>query len=181
MIDVTSEQAPARLLPAWVQIWERIAASGVQCGLQAILKKGKKYYRAYAYVMLGDEEKRVQSDEYEACDNADPDESRMHRGSLIPEHVGAREMAIQEAAQARQFMTAAMRSPKDMQAIAYDLAQQLWVEAQEYDRVQAIKEQQRLYDVEAVKHFDLWYRGGEVRHGEAAMKRLFSGGKTSKE
>lgn len=174
MIDMPSEApaaAPAQA-PEWLTMWERPSPQGVTCGVQARLSRGKKLYRAFAWVTL-DEVKRLESDTFEACDAADVDESRMRHGSVVPEHVQMHEMALREAEQARALITEKQRSPKDMRAIAHELAEQLWHEANEYNRLADLAEQQRLYDAEAARHFDLWYRGGEVRFGEEAMKRLF--------
>jgi len=157
---------------SWIGLWERPAGVGV-CGVQGARLHNVKYYRAYAEAMVGDELKRVESDVFEACDAADVDETKTRWGSIIAEHVQVREMALAEAEKARALMTERQRSPKDMQAIAYDLAKPLAVEAEAYDIRAAEAERQRIYDAEALAHFNLWFRGGIVRFGEDAMRRLF--------
>ncbi len=157
---------------SWIGLWERQAGVGM-CGVQGARLHNVKYYRAYATAQIGDELKRVESDVYEACDAADVDETKTRWGSIIAEHVQVREIAIAEAETARALMTSRQRSPKDMQAQAIEMAKPLAVEAQEYDIRAAEEERQRIYDAEALAHFNLWFRGGIVRFGEDAMRRLF--------
>lgn len=175
MIDITSAQPPEAeaqheqpAAPEWITLWERPSPSGVTCGVQAILEKGKKLYRAFAWVMLG-EVKRLESPTYEACDAADVDRRRTYPGSIIGEQVQAREMAEAEAEQARMFMTDRQRSPLDMQAIAYDLAAQLHQEANEYNRRMDEEARQRVIDEAALSAFKVWLRGAELYLGKEAL------------
>jgi hypothetical protein len=166
----------------WIQVWEKRAASAVY-GLEARLQHNTKRYRGYAAVMLGPDEKRLHSPEYEACDFADVDESRLARGSIVGEVRQREEMAIQEAEAARALMTDKQRSPKDMQALAIALAEQLSAEAAAYDEAARVAAQQRAYDEAALQVARPLVRGLQLLleqgsdEEKATLRSLFGRGK----
>lgn len=175
MIDSTEvpEAAAQPQAPEWLPLWERPApSSGVTCGMQGRLMHGRKSYRAWAEAEIGDDRKRLESDIYEACDAADVDQSRMRHGSIVGEHVEAREIAQREAETARALMAENQRSPLDMAAIAYGLAEQLATERNAWYVQWEAAQRQAAYDADAVKAYDLIERGFIVRHGEEALRRL---------
>lgn len=146
MIEVDVDEAQANApQEQWIRLWEKTSAPAVY-GLEASLQHNIKLYRGYAAVMLGDTEKRIFTETFEACDAADIDPASLARGSIVPGIVWREERARAEAEAARSLMTSGMRSPKDMEALALALAQELNQVAREYDRQAMLAAQQRAYD-----------------------------------
>lgn len=139
----------------WGTVWSRPDFNlpihyGVDCGIG----NGVKYYQSWATYPACDEQKRLTSSVYEACDAADPH----YEGSHLP-ILAVRERITADAAAARALMRRDQASPLDMETRAEQLHQKavnLYLEAQ---KAEVEAEKRRVEDDKALQSARYWLRG----------------------
>jgi hypothetical protein len=181
MIDQqTTETAPEQTqAPTWSPCWERSDYNlPVAYGIDEKTENGTRFYRAWCQVLT---EPRLESEVYEACDEADP-----HYAStgLVYNHTSAfREHETARAAAVRATMREDQASITDMQARAQQLHErgvQIYYTMQRQEEERKKRQEE---DNAALKQARLWLRGmvllmeGGTDDEIKALRYLFGNGK----
>lgn len=147
----------------------------VTYGVDEKTENGTRSYQAWCQVL---EEPRLESEVYEACDEADPDYSSSQTFGYT---VAFREQETARAARVRAMMRADQASLTDMQAIARRLHESGIQAYYAYQREEEMRKQQLADDAAALKQARLWLRGmallieGGNEDEIKVLRYLFSG------
>ena len=136
------------IIPTWADAWSKNAwDSPITYGVEQLVSDNERLYRAWCQLPDAMNHERLESDQFEACDEAD---AHFEGNGYSPLRPHEREREIARAATARALMHSGQRSAQDMSKLADELRQQAvhlysaWQEEQERVRLQAIEDEKAM-------------------------------------